>query len=172
MGDDVHVAVDALRILSRYQCTRDLVEEFCCARVLPLKADQIWFDVKDEDRYKENGLKGFKGLVIDARRPWEEVLGKSKSAREGLLRVYDEVMVEVEELVGKLGSVEMKQISLALPGRSHVNWVFDLLGIAYGECPVPSNEAEPKKRKRGDAAETVRGGGKPGWENRSLEAAC
>ena len=38
MTDACAAAVDALKILSRHQCVRDLVEEFVCAKVLPLRA--------------------------------------------------------------------------------------------------------------------------------------
>ena len=37
--------VDALRILWHHQCARDLVEEFVCAKIVPLRADQAWFTV-------------------------------------------------------------------------------------------------------------------------------
>ena len=63
MTDGFAAAIDALRILSRHQCARDLVEEFVCAKVLPLRADQAWFMVKDDERYREHGLKGL-GLNV------------------------------------------------------------------------------------------------------------
>jgi len=49
--DGCAMAVDALRILPRHHCARDLVEEFVCAKVLLLEANQAWFVVKDDDRY-------------------------------------------------------------------------------------------------------------------------
>jgi hypothetical protein len=40
MTDACAAAVDALRALSCHLCACDLVEEFVCAKVLPLRADQ------------------------------------------------------------------------------------------------------------------------------------
>ena len=57
MIDGCAAAVDVLRIW-HHQCARDLVEEFVCAKVLPLRANQAWFVVKDDERYREHGLKG------------------------------------------------------------------------------------------------------------------
>ena len=37
--DGCATAVDALRTLSHHQCAHDLVEEFVCAKVLPLRAN-------------------------------------------------------------------------------------------------------------------------------------
>ena len=42
MTDGCAAAVDALRTLSCQQCVHDLVEEFVCAKVLPLRANQSW----------------------------------------------------------------------------------------------------------------------------------
>jgi len=53
-------AVNAIRILSRQQCGRDLVEEFLCAKVVPLLWDQVWFDVRDDAKYAPWGLKFLK----------------------------------------------------------------------------------------------------------------
>ena len=58
MMDAYAAAVDALRALSRHQCACDLVEEFVCAKVVPLRADQAWFAVKDDEWYRRRGLKG------------------------------------------------------------------------------------------------------------------
>ena len=52
MTDGCATAVEALRTLSRHHCARDLVEEFVCAKVLPLRANQAWFMVKDDERYQ------------------------------------------------------------------------------------------------------------------------
>jgi hypothetical protein len=38
MTDSCAAVVDALRVLSRQQCAHDLVEEYICAKVLPLRA--------------------------------------------------------------------------------------------------------------------------------------
>ena len=62
--------MDALRILSCHQCARDLVEEFVCAKVVPLRADQAWFAVKDDERYRGQGLKG---LGINVKQAWSKV---------------------------------------------------------------------------------------------------
>lgn len=40
MTDGCVAIVDALRALSCHQCARDLVEEFLCTKVLPLRANQ------------------------------------------------------------------------------------------------------------------------------------
>jgi hypothetical protein len=58
MIDGCAAAVDVLRTLSRDQCVRDLVKEFVCVKVFPLRADQSWFAVKDDKRYRARGLKG------------------------------------------------------------------------------------------------------------------
>ena len=52
MTDGCAATMDALRTLSRHQCVRDLVEEFVCAKVLPLRANQSWFAVKDDEKYR------------------------------------------------------------------------------------------------------------------------
>ena len=41
-----------------------MVEEFVCTKVLPLRASQSWFNVKDDERYQAHGLKG---LGIDVK---------------------------------------------------------------------------------------------------------
>ena len=46
MTDGCAAAIDALRTLSCHRCARDLVEEFVCAKVLPLRANQSWFAVR------------------------------------------------------------------------------------------------------------------------------
>ena len=63
MIDGCATAVDALRTLSRHQCARDLVEEFVYAKVLTLRANQSWFVVKDDEKYRARGLKGL-GLNV------------------------------------------------------------------------------------------------------------
>lgn len=85
--DGCLAAIDALRALARHQSTWDLVEEFVCVKVLPLRADQQWFAVKD-DRYKGKGLKS---LEIDVDGAWAKVLGKSKIRPAGLNVIYKEV---------------------------------------------------------------------------------
>ena len=52
MTNGCATAMDALRTLSHHQCVRDLVEEFVCAKVVPLRADQAWFTVKDDEQYQ------------------------------------------------------------------------------------------------------------------------
>ena len=47
--DACAAAVDALRVLSCHQCVCNLVEEFVCAKVLPLRANQAWFMVNDDE---------------------------------------------------------------------------------------------------------------------------
>jgi hypothetical protein len=64
MTDGCVTAVDALRALPHHQCARNLIEEFVCAKVLPLRANQPWFEVKDDERYRGHGLKG---LGIDVK---------------------------------------------------------------------------------------------------------
>ena len=62
--------MDALRILSRHQCACDLVEEFVYAKVVPLRANQAWFTVKDGERYQGRGLKG---LGVNVKQAWSKV---------------------------------------------------------------------------------------------------
>lgn len=64
-------AVDALRILSRHQCARDLGEEFVCAKILPLRSNQTWMVVNDDEKYRGRGLKG---LGVDVKQAWAKVL--------------------------------------------------------------------------------------------------
>ena len=64
MTDGCATAMDALRTLSHHQCACDLVEEFVCVNVLLLWANQPWFEVKDDERYRGCGLKG---LCIDVK---------------------------------------------------------------------------------------------------------
>jgi hypothetical protein len=52
MTDGCAIVVDALRTLLRHQCARNLVLEFVCVKVLPLRADQSWFAVKDDEKYR------------------------------------------------------------------------------------------------------------------------
>ena len=40
-----------------------LGEEFVCVKVLPLMANQSWFAVKDDEKYRARGLKGL-GLNV------------------------------------------------------------------------------------------------------------
>ena len=70
MIDGCAAAVDVLRIW-HHQCARDLVEEFVCAKVLPLRANQAWFVVKDDEKYQELGLKG---LGVNVKQAWAKVL--------------------------------------------------------------------------------------------------
>jgi hypothetical protein len=111
-------AVGVLRALSRHQCVRDLVEEFVCAKVLPLRANQPWFEVKDDERYRGGGLKG---LGIDVKQAWSRVLQKSSSLVARVKDVYKRVAEETEELVGALGNTENKAIRAALADR-HRRW--------------------------------------------------
>ena len=71
MTDGYAATVDALRTLSRHQCAHDLVEEFVCMKVLPLRANQSWFAVKDDEKYRACGLKG---LGVDVKQAWSKVL--------------------------------------------------------------------------------------------------
>jgi hypothetical protein len=66
MTDACAAVVDALRALSCHLCARDLVEEFVCAKVLPLRADQAWFVVKDDEKYQACSLKGLSVNVRQA----------------------------------------------------------------------------------------------------------
>jgi hypothetical protein len=50
MIDGCHAAVDTLRALARH---RGHFEEFLCAKVLRLRANQQWFAVKDDARYQD-----------------------------------------------------------------------------------------------------------------------
>ena len=134
MNDGCAAAVDALRTLSCHQCARDLVEEFVCAKVLPLRANQSWFVVKDDEKYRAHGLKG---LSMDEK--------------------YKKVAEAVEELIEALGTAENKAIKIALADRHHVNRCFDLLGLIYPDWPsVELKDAEVgKKRKRARAGDKL-----------------
>lgn len=119
----------------------------------------MWFAVRDDDCYKDKGLKGF---VIDLDAAWEKVFKKFLNRAVALKKVYEKVEGAVEGLVGKLGAVEVKSIHAALAGRPRLNQVYDLLGIDYPNLPVPSDEGGHKKLKRSDAVARVPAGGKRG----------
>ena len=63
MNDGCAAAMDALRTLSCHQCAHDLVEEFVCTKILPLRANQSWFAIKDDEKYRARDLKGL-GLDV------------------------------------------------------------------------------------------------------------
>lgn len=66
--------------------------------------------------------------------------------------VYRDVEAVVEDLVGKLGALEIKVINAALVGRHRLNRVYDLVGITYPDWPSPPvEEAVGKKLKRAGA---------------------
>lgn len=56
MDEAAHASYDVVRLLARYQCARDLMDEFGAARVHPLEAGQDWFGIADNPRYEEQGL--------------------------------------------------------------------------------------------------------------------
>ena len=154
MTDGCVAAVDALRTLSRHQCTCDLVEKFVCAKVLPLRANQSWFAAKDDEKYRACGLKG---LGMDVKQAWSKVLWKSNTPAAGVKVVYKKVVEAVEELIGALGTAKNKAIKIALADRHRVNRCFDLLGLVYSDWPfVELKDVEVgKKRKRAKAGDTV-----------------
>lgn len=159
MTDGCQAAVDALRVLARHQCTRDLVEEFLCAKVGPLKADQRWFVVKEDARYRDRGLKG---LEIDVKKAWSKVLGKGNTHATGVKAVYKEVAEATEELVGSLGTTESKAIRAALTDRHRLNRLYDLLGLTYPDWLLReptdvggSKAGATKKRKRVEVTDTA-----------------
>jgi hypothetical protein len=94
-------AVDALRALSRHLCARNLVEEFICAKVLPLRAGQAWFMVKDDEKYRARGLKG---LSANVRQAWLKVLQKSNKSATRVKTVYKKVSEAIDELIEALGT--------------------------------------------------------------------
>jgi hypothetical protein len=51
VGSCRNLRIRLLRVLSLQQCARDLVEEYVCAKVLPLRASQVWFAVRDDEKY-------------------------------------------------------------------------------------------------------------------------
>ena len=95
-----------------------MVEEFVCAKIVPLKADQSWFDVKDNMMHRGHGLKG---LGINIKQAWSRVLQKSSYSVAGVKAIYREVAEATEEIVGSLGSAETKAIRVALADRHRVN---------------------------------------------------
>lgn len=97
MIDGFLVVVDALRALARHQCARDLIEEFLCVEVLPLKANQRWFAINDDALYKDCGIKG---LEIDVKKACLKVMGKGDTSMAGIKAVYNEVAMATEDHVG------------------------------------------------------------------------
>lgn len=109
--DECVAAVDALRQLSRHQCARDLVEEYVCARYVPLRKDQVWFEVRDDEKYRSWRLKY---LRLDLRAAWKRVIEKGRTQAEGVESVYRIIEKEVDNLVGPLLLPELKLIKKAL----------------------------------------------------------
>jgi hypothetical protein len=138
-----------------------LVEEFVCAKVLPLRANQSWFAVKDDERYQARGLKG---LGLDVKQAWAKVLRKSNTLAAEIKVVYKKVVECVEELIGPLGTAKNKVIKVALANRHRVNRCFDLLGLTYPDWPfVELKDAEGgKKRKRAKEGDKLMGTSKRG----------
>jgi hypothetical protein len=71
MIDSCAAVVDALRVLLCQQCACDLVEEYVYAKVLPLRASQAWFAIRDDEKYQAQGLKG---LGVDVKEAWSKVI--------------------------------------------------------------------------------------------------
>jgi hypothetical protein len=138
-------------VLTRHQCARDLVEEFVCAKVLPLRAGQTWFDVKDDERYQARGLKG---LGIDVKQAWLRVFHRSGSSVAGVKDVYKKVAEATEELIGALGNTEIKAIRATLADRHRVIQVFDLLGLTNPDWPQVES-GMPRVGRRGKGQRQV-----------------
>ena len=68
---------------------QDLVEEFVCVKVLPLRANQPCFNVKDDERYQYHGLKGH---GIHVKQAWSRVLQRSGSLVARVKVVYKNVV--------------------------------------------------------------------------------
>jgi hypothetical protein len=81
MTDGCFAAVDAFRLLSHQRCTHVLFEEYVCAKFIPLRRSQVWFDVRDEERY---GSRGLKGLGINVQEAWKKVIEKCSSVSDGI----------------------------------------------------------------------------------------
>jgi hypothetical protein len=126
-------------VLTRHQCARDLVEEFVCAKVLPLRAGQTWFDVKDDERYQARGLR---------------VFHRSGSSVAGVKDVYKKVAEATEELIGALGNTEIKAIRATLADRHRVIQVFDLLGLTNPDWPQVES-GMPRVGRRGKGQRQV-----------------
>lgn len=101
-------------------------------KVLPLRTNQSWFEVKDDERYRGRGLKG---LRINVKQAWSRVLQKSSSTVVGIKAIYREVVEVAEELVGALGSFKIKAIWAALADSHRVNRALNLLGLMYLDWP-------------------------------------
>jgi len=114
---------------------------------IPLKANQVWFTVRDDELYRGRGLKG---LGIDVKQAWAKVIQKSKISMEGVKALYRRVAETIEDLIGALGTAENKVVKVALADRPRVNRCFDLLGLTYPDRPmVDLKDAEGgRKRKR------------------------
>jgi hypothetical protein len=72
-----------------------------CVKVLPLRADQAWFMVKDDEKYRARRLKG---LGVNVRQAWSKVLQKSNKSVAGVKTVYKKVFEAVDKLIRALGT--------------------------------------------------------------------
>jgi hypothetical protein len=134
-------------------------------KVLPLRANQSWFTVKDDEKYWARGLKG---LGVDVKQAWSKVLRKSSTPAAGVKVVYKKVAESVDELIRALGTTKNKVIKIALADRHRVNWCFNLLRLVYLDWPsVELKDAEGgKKRKRVEAGDKLMSMSKRGGRGR------
>jgi hypothetical protein len=142
-----------------------------CAKFVPLRRSQVWFDVRDEERY---GSRGLKGLGINVQEAWKKVIEKCSSLSDGIKAVYEHVSEQVEGLIGPLMLPENKLIKKALADSCRVNRCFDILGLGYPDwLAVDSSGGEVGgKRKRGTASGKEVGTPKRGWRGRGRGVEC
>jgi hypothetical protein len=131
--DGCAAAVDALRVLSRQQYARDLVQVHVCAKFIPLRRSLVCFDIWDEKRY---GPRGQKGFGINLQEAWRKVIEKCSSLSNCIKDVYERVARQVEDLVGPLMRPKIKAIRKALGGHRRVNRCFNILGLGYPDWPT------------------------------------
>lgn len=74
------IVIEALRLVGRHLCARDLFEEMLCAKVISLHAYKGWFLVS-VDKYEGKGLKCLK---LDVESCWSHVLKVAGSHEKGL----------------------------------------------------------------------------------------
>jgi hypothetical protein len=121
-------------------------------KVLPLRANQSWFTVKDDEKYRARGLKG---VGVDVKQAWSKVLQKSSTPAVGVKVMYKKVVESMEELIEALRTAENKAIKIALADRHRR--CFDLLGLVYPDWPsVELNDVEGgKKTKRAEVGDKL-----------------
>lgn len=120
-----------------------------------------WFEVRNEQKYAQRGLKFLK---LNLKSAWSGVTSKARTPAEGVGHVLDIVKKKCEDLVGPMMQPELKLIKKSLNSRRRVNRCFDLLGAVYDDYPSAeaSGSEAISKRKRGSIGGREPGAGKRG----------